>query len=336
MTASGVEPCLKLRDRRQRNHGLLTGGDRSTGRGRAVAGQADRVGGGIARGLRVGGGGRNAGSNHGSRDGVGSLRAGDRSARRADIDVLERLRILPEPRRHFHDHVILVAGDIDRRHLALAECVIERVVDLADGDPELGRGITVDHEVGFQPLVLLVAVDVGEQGLVLQRGRDLRRPFVELLQRGALQRVLILRVAGAAADANVLHGLQEQRRSGYHRHGTPQPRDDAVGGDVAFRQRQQRDEHETGIGLAAAGEPDRGFDRRILLDGGDELRQLLLHQLKGNTLVGLDRADQSSGVLLREEALRNDDVQIDAKAHRNEENQHHHGRMPSADVSVRR
>ena len=135
--------------------------------------------------------------------------------------------------------MILVAGDIDGRHLALAECVVQRVVDLADGDAEPRGGVAIDHQIGFQPLVLLVAVDVGEHGgLLLQRGRDLRRPFVELLQRGSLQGVLILRVAGAAADADVLHGLQEQRGARHDRQRPPQPRDHAVDRNLALAQRQ--------------------------------------------------------------------------------------------------
>ena len=176
--------------------------------------------------------------------------------------------------------MILVAGDVDRRNLALAERVVERVVDLADGNSQSRGGVAIDHQIGFEPLVLLVAVDVGEGVFALQRRRDLRRPFVELLQGGSLQGVLVLRVARAAADADVLHRLQEQGGARNHRHLPPQPRDDAVGGDVTLVRRIQRDEHEAGIGLASAGEPDGGLDRGILLEDADELRQLLLHQLK--------------------------------------------------------
>jgi hypothetical protein len=67
---------------------------------------------------------------HRARDRIGRLRTADRPARGADIDLLQRLRILPEARRDLHDDVVLVAGDIDGRDLALAEGVVERVVDL--------------------------------------------------------------------------------------------------------------------------------------------------------------------------------------------------------------
>ena len=51
----------------------------------------------------------------------------------ADIDVLQRLRALPVARRDLHDHVVLVLGAVDGGDLALAECVIQGVVDLAGG-----------------------------------------------------------------------------------------------------------------------------------------------------------------------------------------------------------
>ena len=93
---------------------------------------------------------------------VGRLRAADRAAAGADIDVVQRLRVLPELRRHLHHHVILVLRVVDHRDLALAEGVVERVVDLADGQPEPRRGGAVDDEIALQPLLLLIEVDVGD------------------------------------------------------------------------------------------------------------------------------------------------------------------------------
>ena len=93
-------------------------------------------------------------------------------------------------------------------------------------------------------------------------------------------------------------------------------------------ERIQRNEHEAGIGLAPAGKPDGGLDRGILLEDADELRQLLLHQLKRNALVGLDDADDPAGILLREEALRNDVVQVEIETEHGGEDQHHRCGMP--------
>ena len=52
------------------------------------------------------------------------------TARGRDIDVAQRFRALPELRRHFHDHVILVLVLVDGRDGALAERVVQRVVHL--------------------------------------------------------------------------------------------------------------------------------------------------------------------------------------------------------------
>lgn len=58
--------------------------------------------------------------------------------------------------------MILVAGDVDGRDLTLAEGIVKRVVDLADRDSQTGCRVPIDHKIGLKPLVLLVAVDVGE------------------------------------------------------------------------------------------------------------------------------------------------------------------------------
>ena len=53
--------------------------------------------------------------------------------------------------------------------------------------------------------------------------------------------------------------------------------------------------------------------------------ELLLHQLEGDALVGLDAADQPAGVLLREEALGHDDEEIDVERERRQQDQHASG-----------
>src|SRR5207244_11243234 len=50
-----------------------------------------------------------------------------RPARRVDVDVLQRVRALLEGRLHLQDDVVLVQLREDRRHLPLAEGVVERV-----------------------------------------------------------------------------------------------------------------------------------------------------------------------------------------------------------------
>jgi hypothetical protein len=121
--------------------------------------------------------------------------------------------------------MILVAGVVDRGHLALAEGVIECVVDLAHRDAEpRGRG-PVDGDVGLQPLVLLVAIDLRQLWNRLQLREDLGRPIEQLVRVAVLQRVLILGVGGAATDTDVLHRLQKQRGPRNLGHLAAQPAD---------------------------------------------------------------------------------------------------------------
>ena len=210
---------------------------------------------------------------------VGRLRAAGGAAGGADIDVLQRLGRLPVARRHLHDDMVLVLRAVDGRDLALAECVIQRVVDLAGADAQPACGGAVDHQVGFQALLLLVGIDVAQHRVVLQRGQQLRRPFVQHGGAVGLQGVLVGGVALPAADADVLDRHQEQPGARHHRQFAAQPGDHLVDAG-ALRQRFQGDEDLAGIGLTAAtaaaraGETDHVLHGRIVLHDIHQLRQL--------------------------------------------------------------
>ena len=93
-----------------------------------------------------------------------------------------------------------------------------------------------------RPLILLIAVHV----------RQLRNGLAAYLRACgahcsrscrsvALQRVLILRIAQASADVEVLHGLQEERGARHTRQLGPQAVDHLVGGRaLALFERLQR------------------------------------------------------------------------------------------------
>src|SRR6185312_6639279 len=98
--------------------------------------------------------------------------------------------------------------------LALPERIVERIVDLADRDSEARGGIAIDDQAGLQALVLLVAADIGKGRIALERGDELRRPFVQLLEGRALQRILIRRIGRASAGAEIADRLQEQGGAG--------------------------------------------------------------------------------------------------------------------------
>ncbi len=106
--------------------------------------------------------------------------------------------------------MILVQGIVDGRHGSLAEGIVEGVIDLVHGQAETRGGIAVDHDIGLEALLLLVGVQIGEGLVLLQGGQQLWCPFINLRRVVAENRILILRVAGAAADADILHRHKKQ------------------------------------------------------------------------------------------------------------------------------
>ena len=238
-----------------------------------------------------------------------------RAALRAHVHLVERVGRLPVFRRGFHHDVVLVARRIDRRDGALRERVVERGVDQPRRHAEARRGVAIDHQRRREPLVLLVGVDVDELGQLRERLADARLPGRELGQVVRLDRVLVRGVALPAADADVLHGREEEIGAGLARELPPQPGDDPLGAVLALGQRLQRDEHRSSVALLPAGEADYVGDTRIRAHDRDEIGELLPHGLERDALVGLDAAYELPRVLLREEALRNDHVQIDVERH---------------------
>ena len=76
--------------------------------------------------------------------------------------------------------MVLVELGEDGGHLALAEGVVERVVDLLRGDAEAGSGVAIDHQFGLQAAHLLIAGDVAQLRQGLQLADQARRPDGEL------------------------------------------------------------------------------------------------------------------------------------------------------------
>ncbi len=183
---------------RERNHRLQRRRDGRAGRGGRMAAGGERVGGEIARRIRgdrrrrAGRAGRRREQPRGD---AGLLGAGRIGAGGRDVEFVERARILPVARRDLHDDMILVLRAIDDRNLPLAERVVECVVDRIQGEAQAHRRVAVDGDVGLEPALLLVGIDVLDDIAVHQRCRQLRRPFVEFGRVVGEQRVLIGRVA---------------------------------------------------------------------------------------------------------------------------------------------
>ena len=246
---------------------------------------------------------------------------GHRAAGRgAQVDVLEVLRTDLQLGRSFEDDAVLVELGEHRRDLALSERVVERVVDLLRRDAEARRRAPVDDDARLKPRVLHVARDVAQLGQALQLLDESRDPRVQLGGVGVLEAVLVLRPADPVLHREVLHGLKEERHSGDLLQLRLEPADQVLRADLALVERLEVDLDPPAVQrLVRAVDAD---ERREALDGGilqDDGRELLLplgHRLEGGGLRRLGDAEEDAGVLNREEALRDHDVQEDRRDER--------------------
>ena len=133
--------------------------------------------------------------------------------RRLHIDLVQRVEAALQFRQHFEDHVIAVELRKILRHLALAERIIQRVVDQLRLDAVARGGVAVDLQLQRGAVGLLVGGDVAQLRQGLHLGQDLWRPFVQLGQIGVLQRELELGARRPAAEPHVLRRLHEQPRA---------------------------------------------------------------------------------------------------------------------------
>ena len=104
------------------------------------------------------------------------MSCGALSAAGGHIDVLQRIRIGAEAGIDLEHDVILVQLGEHDRHQALAEGVVQGVVDGAGGYAQARCGIAIDHQIGLRRLVLLVGGDVAQLRQRLQLGHQLRGP----------------------------------------------------------------------------------------------------------------------------------------------------------------
>src|SRR5262245_28804808 len=216
--------------------------------------------------------------------------------------------------------MVLIELGVHGRYLSLAEGVIKCVVDHLCRNPEPGGGSSVDDQARLESLILLIAVNVEQPLHCFELLEHAWPPYEEVLHVVALQCVLVLRVARAAAHTQVLHGLKVERDRGNTSKLLTQPRNDLVGGDLAFCQRLQSEKHAAGVQRPAA-EPAaiEGHDRihrRVLYHRLCQLRDSVPHFLKGNILIALDRSVDSARVLLGKKALRNFHVEKTGGSHR--------------------
>ena len=208
----------------------------------------------------------------------------------------------------------MIAVDLRKvlRHLPLTESIVQRVVDQLRLDAVARGGIAVDGQGEGGALGLLVGGDVAELWKRLEFLKNLRRPLVQFVEVGILQRVFELRARGASAEADVLRGLHKDASSFEFLELRSQSRNNLLCTHVAFIARLQRDEHASvveSVAAAADRHSDTG-DRWIFLNDRSDLGLKARHFLERNVLSAFGNPGDQANVLLRKEALRDDDEKV--------------------------
>ena len=85
------------------------------------------------------------------------------------INSVQRFRTLQVLRRRFHYHAILIVGRINRRDLRLPERQIKCGIDIGGGHAHARGGRPIDDQTHLQALDLLIGIDIGHFGRILQR-----------------------------------------------------------------------------------------------------------------------------------------------------------------------
>lgn len=221
---------------------------------------------------------------------------------RAQISAVEHLRKLPIRGRDLHHHVVLVERIEDRGDGALSVGIVQHGIDLIRGEAVALRGCALNVDVGLQAILLHVGIHVDELGVILaELLEQLRGPCVQARRVVARQGVLVFGGGLPAADAQILHGLQEQPGARYTVQLRPQPRDHLIGRELALRQGLERHVDGGGVEGADAGETDDRGHGGIGLHDLLKLLQFFPHRLKRDALVGNDLTHEQSVVLLGEQ-----------------------------------
>ena len=162
-------------------------------------------------------------------------------------------------RQQLHDDPVLVGRRIDRRHLALAKGVVERVLDLHRRDAELASRLAVDGDGDLRVLDQQIARDIGQGRLLAKPRLQFPRGRVERVDVAALQGVLVETLRGQSADRDRRRILDEDRDVGHALKGLRQIARDVIGAAPALVDRLQVDRE---LSLIRRGcRADRGRDR---------------------------------------------------------------------------
>ena len=200
----------------------------------------------------------------------------------------------------------------DRRNLAAAISVVERLLDLVRRQAESGRLLAVDIDRELRIADLQIGGHVAQHRETAHPLQHFRRLGVKRGQVARLQRILIGGARGAAAiQVEVLDRIENRGHAGDRIGLAAQARDDR--GDFAtLLLRLQRNENLALIGAARADVRRHGFHRRVVHQDLHNLLLLVHHGLDADVRRSLGRAREVACVLDGEEALRDPGEHQDA------------------------
>src|SRR5215468_9596726 len=205
-----------------------------------------------------------------------------------DVNVFQRVWVLLELRVHFHDDVILIELCVDRRDLALAESVVEGVVDIGRKNAETRGGVTVDDDVKQQAASETVVCHISQLRKILEALLKLWNPGVEFFRVNIFKTVLKLRSTDAVFNRKVLYGLHEERNAINFFELRLKAADCVTCADFALRQRLQIHLDSAGVkrrvGAVNANERRKAFDGGIMQYHFGELLLMRGHRVKRNGL----------------------------------------------------
>src|ERR1700731_744479 len=229
------------------------------------------------------------------------------------VNVFQRIGVLLELRIHFDDHVILIQLSEDGGDQALAESVVESVVDIGGKNAKARSGVAVDGECGDKALVQLVAGDIAKVGQCFQFLNEAACPVSEFLRINIFQAVLKLGAAHTVFDGQILNGLEEERNSVDFRKFGLEAADHIRGADIALGERLQIDLDaaavERGVRAVDADERRKALDRWVFEDDAGQIPLALGHGRERNVLCALGNAQNDARVLHREKSFGNVNIE---------------------------
>ena len=251
-----------------------------------------------------------------------------------DVETVEGVGIGLEVLPYFHDHVVLVELGEDGGDLALAEGVVEGVVDVGHGDAEAGGGVAVDDQAGAEALVLEVAGHVGYDIFLAEFADHQAGVFGQLDLVGIFQGVLKLGTADAVFDGEVLERLEEELNALHGQQLWLQALDDLRCGQFALVERLEGDLDaagvEGGVGSVDADEGGDVIDGWVLKKNVHQLLLALGHAGEADGLRGLGDAQDHARILHREKALGNHDEEENG-GHESGDGDHQRGEAVAQD-----